>query len=75
MILPGKHVKLSNSMLNVGSILLEQIDNTQTITMLWNNLKIKFEITSFEKFALGLDFLFILNLVDYHKGIIRKIQT
>lgn len=74
MILPDKHMKLSNSMLNVGSILLKQIDNTQTITMLWDDSKIKSNIISFEKFTWGLDFLFMLGLVDYSKGVIRKIQ-
>ena len=74
MILPGKHIKLSNSVLNVGAVLLQQIDNTQTITMLWNNSKIRDEIKTFEKFTLGLDFLFILGTVEYEKGVLRKIQ-
>ena len=75
MILPSKHVKLSNSMLNVGATILRQIDEAQTITMLWNDSKIKSKINSFEKFTLGLDFLFMLGLIDYEKGIIRKIQV
>ena len=75
MILPGKHVKLANSMLNIGAVILDQIDDAQTITMLWNNSKIKSEINSFEKFTLGLDFLFMLGLIDYQNGIIRKIQV
>lgn len=74
MILPGKHIKLSNSFLSIGAILLKQIDDTQTITMLWNDPKIKSEITSFEKFTLGLDFLFTLGLIDYDDGTLRKIQ-
>lgn len=61
-------------MLNVGAVILEQIDEAQTITMLWNDSKIKSEIIYFEKFTLGLDFLFMLGLIDYEKGIIRKIQ-
>lgn len=60
MILPGKHIKSSNSMLNMGAVLLKQINSTQTVTMLWNDSKIKSEIRSFEKFALSLDFLFML---------------
>jgi len=75
MILPNKHVKLSNSMLNVGAVILGQIDDVQTITMLWNDSKIKDEINSFEKFTLGLDFLFMLGLVDYEKGVIRKLSA
>ena len=74
MILSSKHVKLSNSMLNVGAVLLKQIDNTQTVTILWNDSKIKSKIMYFEKFILGLDFLFMLGLVDYNKGIIKKVQ-
>jgi len=75
MILPGKHIKLSNSMLNIGAVLLKQIDGTQTITMLWNDPKIKSEILSFEKFTLGLDFLFTLGLVDYDYGTLGKTRV
>lgn len=74
MILPGKHIKLSNSILNVGAVLLKQMNNTQTITMLWNEQIIKSEIISFEKFTLGLDFLFMMGLIEYHRGIIRKTE-
>ena len=75
MILPNKHIKLSNSMLNIGAIILDQINESQTITMLWTNPKIDSTINSFEKFILGLDFLFMLGLIDYKKGIIRKTKT
>lgn len=75
MILPNKHIKLSNSMLNIGAIILDQINESQTITMLWTNPKIESTINSFEKFILGLDFLFMLGLIDYKKGIIRKTKT
>lgn len=74
MILPDKHVKLSNSILNVGAILLKQINDAQTVTMLWSDPKIKSTVTSFEKFTLGLSFLFMLGLVNYDKGILRKTQ-
>ncbi len=62
-------------MLNVGVVLLKQIDNTQTITMLWTDSKIKSKVIFFERFTLGLDFLFMLGLIDYDKGIIRKTKT
>ncbi len=74
MILPDKHVKLPNSILGVGELLLKQIDNTQTISMLWNDSKIQSTITSFEKFIFGLDFLFMIGLVDYDKGVIEKMR-
>lgn len=62
-------------MLNIGAIILDQINESQTITMLWTNPKIDSTINSFEKFILGLDFLFMLGLIDYKKGIIRKTKT
>lgn len=74
MILPSKNVRLSSSLLNVGSTLLKQMNNSQTITMLWNDSKIKNDGVSFEKFTLSLDFLFTIGLIDYDKGIIRKIK-
>ena len=75
MILPSNNIKLSNSMLNVGAVLLKQIDNTQTVTMLWTDSKIKSKVVFFERFTLGLDFLFMLGLIDYDKGITRKTKT
>ena len=75
MILPGKHIHVSNSLLNIGAILLKCIDSTQTVTVLWDNPMIKSEVRSFEKFVLGLDFLFMLGTIEYRDGIIRKVQS
>ena len=72
MILPGRHVKLSNSMLGVGASLLQRMDDTQTVTMLWNAHRDGHKAASFEKFTLGLDFLFILGVIEYRDGIIRR---
>jgi len=58
----------------MGAVLLREIDNKQTITMLWNNSVVKLEIKTFEQFTLSLDFLFMLGIIKYHEGIIMKIK-
>lgn len=75
MILPGKHTKISKSILNVGSILLEVLNNRQTISLLWDKTRLNPKIHTFERFTLGLDLLFTLGLVDVdNQGIIKKVR-
>ena len=74
MILPTKHLKLSNSLLSTGAILLKQIDNTQTVSTLWDNARNLPEIPTFEKFTLGLDFLYMLGLIDFRDGLIKRLS-
>ena len=58
MILPSKHIKLSNCILNVGAILLKKLDRERTVSMLWDSVRAKPEIRTFERFVMGLDLLF-----------------
>lgn len=74
MILPGKHLPLSRSLLNVGAILLDSVDGRRTVSLLWSETKDRHEVGSFDRFVLGLDLLFILGLVDMGEDgvIVRK---
>ena len=74
MILPTKHIKLSNSLLNLGAILLKRIDGTQTVSLLWDKSRVLPEIKTFERFTLGLDLLYALNLIDFKDGLIMRIK-
>ncbi|MBU4032276.1 MAG: hypothetical protein KKD98_05705 [Candidatus Thermoplasmatota archaeon] len=74
MILPTKHIKLQNSILNIGSILLNNITGKQTVTLLWDKSKELPEVKTFERFTLGLDFLFTLGLIDLKEGIIVRLK-
>lgn len=64
MILPGKHLPLSRSLLNVGAILLDSINGRRTVSLLWGATKDRHGVGSFDRFVLGLDLLFILGLID-----------
>ena len=74
MILPTKHVKFKNCILSLGSTLLENINERQTVTRLWDEVKSFPETMTFERFTLGLDLLFILGLIDFKEGIIVKVK-
>ncbi|MCZ7398337.1 MAG: hypothetical protein O8C62_01425 [Candidatus Methanoperedens sp.] len=74
MILPTKHIKLSNSLLSVGAILLKHINGMQTITLLWNETRILPEIRTFERFTLGLDLLFMMDIIEFKDGLLRKLE-
>ncbi len=72
MILPTKHIKLSNSLLNLGAILINNLDGGPTASLLWDKTRSLPEVRTFEKFTLGLDFLFMLGLIEYKEGLIVR---
>ena len=74
MILPTKHIKLQNCILNLGSVLLNSITGKQTVTLLWDKARELPEAKTFERFTLGLDLLFTLGLIDFKEGIIVRLK-
>jgi hypothetical protein len=72
MILPSKHTKLSNSLINTGAVLLNRLDSDYTVTLLWDKTRSLSEIKTFERFILGLDLLFMLGLIEFRDGLIVR---
>lgn len=72
MILPNKHLKLSNSFINTGAILLNSIEEDSSVTLLWDKAKNMPEIRNFESFTLSLDLLFLLGLIEIKEGLIAR---
>ncbi len=72
MILPTKHIRFSNSLLCVGSTLLDYVDGAQTVTSLWNKTRSLQEVRTFDRFTLGLDFLFMLGVIDFEDGLLKR---
>ena len=73
MILPNKYIQEKESLIGVGAILLENLSVESSITVLWDNVKNSSFIGNYERFILGLDFLFILGLVDIKEDKIVKV--
>ncbi len=74
MILPTKHLKLSNSLLSAGAALLKNINEPKTVSLLWDKTRNLPEIRTFERFTLSLDLLFIMNIIDFKDGLIWRRQ-
>ncbi len=74
MIIPDKNIRLQNSLLGMGAIILSEIKGTETISSLWEKSKTKKEINSFEKFILTIDFLFMLELIELKRGVVEKVR-
>ena len=72
MILPTKHISLSSSLMGVSAEILRRIDGEKTVTYLWEEVRKLPNIRTFEVFALSLDFLFSLGVVDFDKGLLRR---
>jgi len=73
MILPTKHIKMSNALISVGAVLLKYIDNNHTVTSLWNTTRTLPQIKTYERFTLGLDLLFMMGAIDFEDGLLRRV--
>ncbi len=77
MILPKKHIKLSESLFALGALVIEQIDNPKTVDEIWDNISQKQDVISsannFDNLILTLDYLFSLGIITLNqKGGITK---
>lgn len=74
MILPTKHIKQDRSLIGVGAEILLLLDNSKTISSLWNRFQKRIESIegtgeiSFDWFILSLDLLYALGTIDYQRG-------
>ena len=72
MILPDKNIKLEYSLLNCGAILLKEISEPHTISLLWDKVKKYEALVNYEKFLLTLDYLYLINAITLREGLIVR---
>lgn len=75
MILPSKHIRLSESLLGLGAVLLDFLNAPMTIDELWfkfleiNNRKETFPAYhSFDNLILALDCLYAMGIIDIEEN-------
>jgi hypothetical protein len=70
MILPDKHITIAQSLIGLGSFVLEKLERPKTIDNLWTefqrvNNSTKFPAYhTFENLMLAIDFLFMIGVVE-----------
>jgi hypothetical protein len=72
MILPDRNILLSHSLLGMGAQLLSHLKSNHTVSSLWDKTRNSKEINSFEKYILTLDLLFIMDLIEFREGLLRR---
>ena len=74
MIMPGKHIYMSESLLGLGAFVLSLLDSPKNLDKCWNCLnkvyidtgKIK-KKHSFDSFMLCIDFLYMIDAIDINE--------
>lgn len=72
MILPTKHISLSNSYLGAGMTILKALEKPMTPPQLWKAVSEEPNIANARRFYRTLDLLYILGAIDYSKSKIRR---
>lgn len=60
--------------MGIGAELITRLEQPRTISSLWEQMKVVKGVNSYENFILALDFIFLLDLIDFEKGFIRRIE-
>ena len=72
MIYPNKTIELKYTLLGVGSLIVTELNTPQTVSSLWERIRTREEIGTFEKYVLTLDFLYLIGLVKMDNDIIQR---
>lgn len=79
MLLPDKHIKLSESILGLGSLVLQNLTTPKAIDLLWKEVQKGYasknfpSYHSFENLILAVDFLFSIGVIETNRyGKIKK---
>ena len=75
MILPTKHITVQNSLIGLGAVLLAHIDKPTTVSSIWQDVRELPQIATFERFTLTMDLLYLMNIIEYRDGYIRRVST
>ena len=78
MILPTKHIRPDRALLTVGGDLLVSLREPMTVSRLWDDIRAKRgdpgepAPINYDWFLLALDLLFMINAVEFERGLLRK---
>ena len=70
--LPTNHIPGRQSLLGVGATLLQHLDAPKTVTELWERLRGVKEVGTFPRLILALDLLYMMGMVEWHEGLVRR---
>lgn len=73
MILPNKHLLSQDSLIGVGGLLLTKIDpGGTTVSKLWEGVRDRREVGTYDRFILALDTLYLLGYLNMDEGMLTQ---
>jgi len=76
MILPTKHSGFNRSLLFVGAKIIDILTEPKTVSRIWDDLKkdnnSDLNYLTYEWFILSIDLLYLLSLIEFRQGLIRR---
>ena len=75
MILPTKNIKMQYSLLNCGAIILNKLEDSDTISAIWEKVSIEDILNNYDKFVITMDFLYMVGAIDYNNGLIVRCKN
>lgn len=73
MILPNKHLLSQDSLIGVGGLLLTKIGSGgTTVSKLWEGVRDRREVGTYDRFILALDTLYLLGYLNLEDGMLTK---
>jgi hypothetical protein len=77
MILPTKGILPRHALVALGADILRQLSEAKTVSRLWEDFrKTRTSVidVSFDWFVLSLDLLFVIGVVEFERGRVRKVE-
>lgn len=80
MILPSKHLRQDRALLGIGAELLGMLSEPITVSRLWNDFDARRQmhadgaLVTYDWFILALDLLFLVGVVDFSRGRVRRVM-
>lgn len=75
MILPTKSIKMQYSLLSCGAIILDKLDDSDTVSAIWEKVSTEDALINYDKFVITMDFLYMVGAIDYTNGLIVRCQN
>lgn len=73
MILPNKHLLSQDSLIGIGGLLLTKIGpGGTTVSKLWEGVRDRREVGTYDRFILALDTLYLLGYLNLEDGMLTK---
>jgi len=75
MILPNKHLLSRDSLIGVGGLILTRIGPGGTsASKLWEGVRDRREVGTYDRFILALDTLYLLGYIDLEDGMLVRLE-